>query len=313
MVFASDKLPIALLLVNKASDRVFFKRVLAQEYYVLEASDALDALEKIVHGRVSVVLTHDKLHQMPIESFCKKIREIDRLKDLPVLIYTSNLKKSYVKELLTAGATDFLREPLNDEEVYNRISIAVQAQALKKKMSPLAQTIHKSSRVPESKKLEKTRFALRDHAVRVIKEALHDKESLSLLLVSIDHYEKIKSRWGELALEELLDLFETHLKTCIRHQDILMHATHERFIIILPKTSFTAAKIIAEEIKESFKEQKFKTKKAAVRLTLSIGLTSLDKNRAEISDAYDYLDAMLKDGEDYLLKAKQVGNRIVSK
>lgn len=311
MALSSDKLPVALLIINQATDRVFFKRVLGQEYIVIEANEALDALEKIKTNRVSVVVTHDKLSQMKMFDFCQNVRHID--KDLPLLIYSGNLKKSYVKELLTAGATDFLREPLNDEEVYSRISSAIQSQNLKKKMSPLAQSIHQSSTVPQSKKLEKKRFSLRDQAVRAIKDAVKEKESLSLLLVSIDHFEKIKLRWGEPALEELTELVHAHLSTCLRKQDLLTHVTNEKFIIILPKTSKTAATILAEEIKDSFKQEKFRTKKGTVRLTISIGLTALDKKQAEITDAYDYLDAMLKTGEDYLIKAKQIGNRIVSK
>ncbi len=313
MVSAFYKKPVALLLVNQATDRVFFKKVLGEKYHVIHAKDSLDAISKLMHGQISIVITHDKLTRLSIIEFCKKVREIDKLKDLPLLVYTTNLKKSYVKELLTAGATDFLREPLDHDEVYQLISEAMKSQNLKKKMSPLAQSIHSFAKPTSGKKLDKTRFSIRDQAVRAIKEAVKEKNALSLLVLSIDHFEKIRLRWGVDAINELAERLLEHLKESIRQQDLLMHIKDEKYLIVLPKTSMTAGKILAEDIKDTFKEKRFKTNKGSVRLTVSIGLTALDKEKAETSDAYDYLDMMLADGENCLVKAKQIGNRIVSK
>lgn len=312
MAIPSDKRLIALLIVNSPADRVFFKKTLSNEYFIIEARDGKEALEKIDSGRISVIITHDETEGMSCKNFCEKVRSHPSGKNIPLLVYTSRLKKSYVKELLTAGATDFLREPLDKIQVYKTISTAINAQRLKSKMSPLASTLTQS--IPKSpSSLSSKTFSIRDLATRAIKKALDESQNLSLLLISVDHFPKILKRWGEEATKELFDEIHGHLSSVKRVQDTLFYVSKEKFLMILPKTSSRAAKLIAEDIKDSFSDKKFTTRKGSVKLTISLGLTSMDKKEHSHADAYKEFDALLKSGEEYLLKAKTIGDRIVSK
>ncbi|MCH9630149.1 MAG: Response regulator PleD [Chlamydiia bacterium] len=308
----SDKLPVVLLLSSKASTRVFIKQTLFDKYYVLEVEDEIEALEKLKRTKIEIVIVQDRLMTLSVQDFLRKAREDKTIKHLPILVISGNLKKSYMSELITAGATDFLREPLEKEELFTRIKHATKSQSIHKKIGPIAQSISSSAASMKGKSLSDLKVSVRDRALKEVTKALDNKEVISLLMVDIDNTEKVKARWGELALEELLSSVQKHLSTQIRPQDIITNATSERFVIILPKTSKTAAEIIAEDVQASFKEKRFKTKKGTVRLTISIGVVSLSDKDVDTFSAYDSLETMLETGDSYLKKAKQIGNRIVS-
>lgn len=309
---SSDKLPVVLLLSNKASTRVTIKKSLYEHYYVLEVEDELEALEKLKRMRVAVAIVEDKLYKLTVKDFLKMARVIDSIKDLPILVISGNLKKSYMTELITAGATDFLREPLEPSELFKRIEHAAKSQSLQKKMGPIAKGLSQRVASTKGRSLSDLKVSVRDKALKAVTKALDEKQSISLLMVDVDHTQKVKERWGPDALSELLTLVATYLKSQIRVQDILTNATDERFVIILPNTSKTAAEIIAEEMQANFKEHKFSTTKGVVKLTVSIGVVSLSDKQVDTHSAYDSLETMLEAGDTYLKKAKDIGNRIVS-
>ena len=308
---SSDKLPVILLLTHVGATRVLLKKIFDEEYFILEVDYPKEALEKAKSTKLEVIILDDKT-QFALDDLCKEIRLIPSLKNIPILIISNNLKRSYLKELVTAGANDFLHEPLDQEAIHDRIESVIQKHSMQQKLGPLALGISKQAATLSDKKLCSSRVSVHDKALQEIRRALEAKQSISLLMINIDQMEKVQTRWGELAAEELLASIEEHLVKHARAQDICLRATQERFILILPKTSQTAANLLAETIEESFENTKFTTHKGSVRLTVSIGVVSLSETDNSTTDAYDYLQKMLKTGEQHLEKAKKIGQRIVS-
>lgn len=308
----SDKLPVVLVVSDKPATKVFIRRALHSNYYVLEVSNGLEALDTLKRTKIEVVIIQDHLPYLSIQEFCMQTRTLPMSEDLSILVISGNLKKSYMKELMTAGATDFLREPLDQEDLFKRIEYASKTKQVEKKIGPLAKSIPTLALNKQRKKLGDLKVSERDKVLKEISKALETKESISLLMLDFDHIDTIKERWGKPILEDLFSLVQSHLTTKLRAQDLVFLAEEGRFLIILPKTSKTAATLIAEDIQESFKEKKFATTKGVVKLTFSIGVVALQDLAKSGQSAYDYLEGMLKTGDSYVNKAKKIGNRIVS-
>lgn len=306
---SSDNLPVILLLSDSGSIRVFLKKTFGEEFYLLEVDSEQEVLEKLTTMKIKAVIFDDKT-KINLHLLCQKIRNTPTLKEIPLIIISNNLKRSYMQELITAGASEFLREPLEDDVVLKTIKLATKSKAMEKKLAPLAQALSKQT--PTETKLCKSRVSVHDRALKEISKALEEKSSISLLMIAIDHIEKVEQRWGALALKELLEKVEQHMRLMLRPQDILINTSNERFVILLPITSQTAANILAENIEESFKGVKFTTHKGSVKPTLSISVVTLSDKEMKTTDAYQYLESMLTTGEAYLEKAKKIGHRIVS-
>lgn len=56
---------------------------------------------------------------------CRRIRAHHRLHDLPIIVITVKSDPGDLRDAFTAGATDFIRKPVNDVELVARVSAAL--------------------------------------------------------------------------------------------------------------------------------------------------------------------------------------------
>ncbi|MBM3191444.1 MAG: diguanylate cyclase [Chlamydiae bacterium] len=308
---SSDKLPVILLLTHVNATRVLLKQTFNEEYFILEVDSPQEVLEKVASTKLEVIILDEKT-PFALDELCKKIRLHPGAKELPILIISNNLKRSHLKELVTAGANDFLHEPLDQEAIHDRIESVIKKYSLQQKLSPLAKGLAQVASPISEKKLCSSRVSVKDQALQEVRKALESKQAISLLMINIDQMPKVLTRWGETAAEELSEALELHLTQHSRPQDICLKVARDRFALVLPKTSHIAAKLMAESLEETFPYTKFTTHKGSVKLNVSIGVVSLAENDPSSQNAYDYLEKMLQTGEHYLEKAKTIGQRIVS-
>lgn len=125
-------------------------------------------------------------------------------------------------------------------------------------------------------------------------------QSVSLLMLDIDHFKNVNDRYGhavgDLVLRHLADLLREHL----RRIDMPGRLGGEEFAVILPQTDAHGAYAIAERLRTSIQRSPAKTEKADISFTASIGLAVSQSN---ISDP----DVILKMADDALYRAKRAG------
>ena len=81
---------------------------------------------------------------------------------------------------------------------------------------------------------------------------------------------------------------------------------------MLPKTSQSAATVMAEDIRKEICRTTIKTKKKDFLITVSIGVVSFDKKLSDAAQAYEQFDQSLERVKKSLEKAQKKGNKIVS-
>lgn len=108
-----------------------------------------------------------------------------------------------------------------------------------------------------------------------IAEAGSGGKALSLLLIDIDLFKKFNDKFGHLIGDEILRFVARKIKEMVRGNDYLARFGGEEFVVILPQTPLSGAKIVAETIQKFFAHTKLKTVSTAGNLgtvTLSIGV-----------------------------------------
>ena len=307
----SDKLPIVLLYTQSGSHRVFFEQIFREKYYLCEVDSEKELLEKLYSMKILVTILEEKIFK-DLPAVLKKIKAEPSCKEMPVLIITSNLKRSHMQDLLTAGATDFLRAPFDQDIIMQTLESASKYKKIEKKLGPIAKSLSENLLLSGSSTLQKGKVFVHDKALKHIVKSLETKHEISLLMINIDHMDTITAKWGEIGARELMEDIQNKLKALMRPQDMIEEISKKRLVIILPSTSKTAATIFAENIQESLQHKKFTTSKGSVKFNLTIGVVSLTQEQLESKDAYENLENMLKTGESYLEKAKELGSKIVS-
>lgn len=85
---------------------------------ITNAKDGFEALDRLDESTFDVVLLDISMPNMNGLEVLQKIRETEKLKDLPVLMVTAN--SEIEDEALALGATDFLAKPYNIEVLCRR-------------------------------------------------------------------------------------------------------------------------------------------------------------------------------------------------
>jgi diguanylate cyclase (GGDEF)-like protein/PAS domain S-box-containing protein len=129
---------------------------------------------------------------------------------------------------------------------------------------------------------------------------------LALLTLDIDHFKKINDTYGHATGDQVLVAVADTLRSVLRSADLCGRFGGEEFVCLLPETTETEARIVAERLRRSLAEQSVAAAEGTVRFTASIGLTV-----ADIGDVS--VESLLQRADAAMYEAKKAGrNRVVS-
>jgi PAS domain S-box-containing protein len=116
-------MPLILILDDHATNRSIYGRLaalIADDVSVESFSDPLDALEWLAVNPVDLVITDYKMPGMNGAEFTRRLRAEAVERDVPVVVVTAHDDRSFRQHAMEAGATDFLRSPVDHFEFVAR-------------------------------------------------------------------------------------------------------------------------------------------------------------------------------------------------
>lgn len=311
MILKPKKLPTLLLITSSPIVRTFFETVIdkLEDYALVISESRLETLEFLERTHISFIVIDEKTTNLELRPLCEEIRRHRNYGNTPILIITNHLKKSFTKDLIKAGATDFLRQPLDEDEFFLRMELAQDVMATQSKITGLTSRLAKESTSTPS--LEKRSF-LDDRATRLIHDAISEKTALALILLEIDQYNQVLNARGENVAHALTLDFEDHLTRLMRSNDLLYNQNNGRFAIFLPKTSCKASEFIAENILEYLDAEIFHAGNIRFTVTASMGIATLEQAGDPGKNDTINLERLINGAQSCLNQAKEKKNTIVT-
>ncbi|MNR82194.1 Response regulator PleD [compost metagenome] len=95
---------------------------------------------------------------------------------------------------------------------------------------------------------------------------------LSLAVIDLDHFKSVNDEAGHLGGDEVLRTFARIAESNVRQSDVFGRYGGEEFLLVLPKTSLSAALNIAERIRTQIEQHDWQGKLSR-QVTVSVGLT----------------------------------------
>ena len=89
----------------------------AQGFRVVQAQDGMDALEKQARYEVDLIITDLNMPNMDGYSLIQAIRENEHLKDVPIIVLSSEAKEEDKQKAFALGADSYLVKPFNARRV----------------------------------------------------------------------------------------------------------------------------------------------------------------------------------------------------
>jgi two-component system, chemotaxis family, chemotaxis protein CheY len=119
-------MPICALIVDDSSVmRKIVERSLRQAGIelseVMEAGSGVEALAALQSKKPDLILSDINMPAMNGLEFVKKLQDFDNMKDVPVVMITTEASESHVVEALSYGAKGYIRKPFTPDQVKEHV------------------------------------------------------------------------------------------------------------------------------------------------------------------------------------------------
>jgi two-component system cell cycle response regulator DivK len=107
---------------DNPDNRSLVRRVLqAEDYAVVEAINAMQALEKLESGNIDLVLMDINMPDMDGYTLTAKIKAIQKFSKIPIVAVTANVMRGDREKSLGAGCDGYIQKPIDIDTLSQQI------------------------------------------------------------------------------------------------------------------------------------------------------------------------------------------------
>ena len=107
---------------DNPDNRLLVKRILlSEDYALLEATDATDALNVLKTARPDLILMDINMPDMDGYTLTAKIKSLPGFERVPILAVTANVMRGDKEKTLEAGCDGYIQKPLDIEQLTREI------------------------------------------------------------------------------------------------------------------------------------------------------------------------------------------------
>jgi two-component system cell cycle response regulator len=208
------------------------------------ATSGPQAIEKLKQKEFSFILVDMKMPDMDGFELIKRIGEA--FPDLSVIAMTGYTDEYRYVDIINAGASDFIKKPIQLQELEAKIRRIINERNLRKELSRLSITDSLTGLYNQRHFYKR----LKEEVVR----ARRQKTALSLILLDLDNFKAFNDSHGHLAGDQALRNAGLLIHKSIRQGvDSGYRYGGDEFAIILIDADLTIARDIGRRIQDSFK------------------------------------------------------------
>ena len=240
---------------------------------------------------------------------CRKIKQDDLTKDLPVIFITAKTEINDLVEGFASGGIDYVTKPFHQDEILARVESQLRLRKLVKQKEQLIGELEEArDQLELSSKTDALTGLLNRRGLQErMEEAKYRYERnrvpFSLVLADIDHFKKVNDSFGHEAGDEALVFVAKVLLESSRKQDVVCRWGGEEFMILLPDTRLKGGERWAEKARSAVESAKLTYKNLGIPLTLSLGVSEFETFGQDIDDC-------IRTADNRLYRAKSMGRNM---
>jgi diguanylate cyclase (GGDEF)-like protein len=282
--------------------------VTALGYRCRSARDGQEALAEHEREPAAIVLTDWTMPRLDGLELCQKLK---RSASPPyVIIMTALDERTRLLDALRGGADEFLRKPIDLDELEVRLLAAVRLVGAQRELRELNGRLRRDSeREFRSARTDPltgiaNRLRLDEDLTRALADAERYGRRYSAAICDVDHFKRYNDRNGHLAGDRALQRVAATLRDALRTSDGVYRFGGEEFFVLLPEQGAAEAACAidrARSILEAHAIPRAPDTPGDV-LTVSAGVAELGKEGR---------DAWIARADDALYRAKEEGRNCV--
>ena len=290
---------------RSSSDRIC--DALAATQTVEVETEPHEALFRAVEGGYDVTIVSLALDDFDALRLCAQIRSLERTRIMPIVLIADPDHNARVLRGLEVGVNDYLMRPIDPNELIARVRTQVRRRRYTERLRNNLQASMELAITDGLTGLHNRRY-MEIHLQALLDQAASRDRPLSALVVDIDFFKKVNDVHGHDAGDDVLREFSRRLKASVRGIDLAVRLGGEEFVVVMPETDGSVARIVAERIRTKIAANPFPIRggEAALDVTVSVGV-------ADFLGAEDDAAGLLKRADLALYRAKNDGrNRVVA-
>jgi len=272
------------------------KTIEPSEFAELVATATHEVLEAYALGEIDLQAYRDttidqykELAIKSIDSYTQTNQQIEKITEEQADLLEQKDTDSLINfEKITEKFND-IQTHLSDEvaranEVIYTLLEQVKNLEVKTSLDPLTKTYN--------------RYALHEHLHSILDKEILEFEIFALM-IDADNFKLINDKFGHIAGDKVLIFLAKLFKKALRDGDRVYRYGGEEFIILLNRTDFEGARLVAERLLTLCRSNKPLFQNQQISVTLSIGMTKLKEK--------DTIDTIIERSDLALYKAKNNG------
>jgi diguanylate cyclase (GGDEF)-like protein len=121
------------------------------------------------------------------------------------------------------------------------------------------------------------RRAFIEWATRELRRAERYRDSLSVIILDVDHFKQVNDRYGHATGDHVLEFVGSMLPKAVRSCDVVARWGGEEFVLALPSTPLQGAVLVAERARRTLEEASVQAGNGStVPVTASFGVAQLN-------------------------------------
>jgi diguanylate cyclase (GGDEF)-like protein len=292
--------PATILIVDDEETNLYALRLILESkgYRCLEALSGAEALQIATAAAPEVILLDIHMPEMDGYEVCRRLKVDPRTSPIPIVFLTARYRDhDEIARGLEAGAHDYVTKPFSAPELLARIGVMVRIQRAEAEA-------RKASLTDSLTGLYNRRF-LHQRLEEEMSRSRRHGSPLACVMLDIDHFKSINDAHGHAAGDDVLRVIATILRDHIRKSDIAVRFGGEEFVLVLFSNNVEGARNVAERIRADVEAHNFAQDGAALRVTISIGISSFP------DDNVPSADELMRRADAALYQAKEAGRNMV--
>ena len=292
-------------------------RLAALGYSVSLVANGIDGLMVVLRDRPQLIIVAVDSAELDGASFCQAFRANPLARETHLMLLGTRDQEERLIGAIDAGGDDYLLLPINAATLRVRLNAADKIAHLREEIRRERRGLMRSASEWAGSHRRMMEMALNDPLTRLpnrrygldflaaeLAFAHADGRPLACLMVDIDHFKAINDGHGHDAGDTVLASVAHVLAEHCRSEDMAFRYGGEEFCIVCTDTNLATARTVAERIRAAIERESHASDKHAIAVTVSIGVVA-------ISSAHEGAEALLKDADSALYRAKQQGrNRV---
>jgi diguanylate cyclase (GGDEF)-like protein len=264
-----------LIVEDDAVTRALLNRILKKRGHATVPCETAEiALARLMERFFPVILLDVQLPGMSGLELARHLRAQPDGDEYYILVGTSNNRPEDLRDILDAGASDYVAKPYQPGLLNVRLTVAekqVKEIAARKRLERELKFL--ATRDPLTKLLNRSQL---EPALEAAIRSAADGRAAAVLYIDLDNFKVVNDTLGHDAGDRLLTMLSALLKRATRPHDELVRFGGDEFVVILTDASLDQAMVVAERLRVKVEEFRFSEGGMNFRVGASIGVAPIN-------------------------------------